>query len=115
MDLRKMNENVYEKKFIKLDKSQIDYIKSIYNNWQSSKGYKDIPEFCKSVSLDEIKKKNYSLIPSKYIEFVNKNSKINYDKEMQKIQKDFIELVQEEEKSQKSLKEAFKNIGYAID
>ena len=115
MDLRKMNENVYEKKFIKLDKSQIDYIKSIYNNWQSSKDYKDIPEFCKSVSLDEIKKKNYSLIPSKYIEFVNKNSKINYDKEMQKIQKDFIELVQEEEKSQKSLKEAFKNIGYAID
>ena len=115
MDLRRMNENKYEKKFVKFDKNQIEYIKSIYNNWQSLKNYKDIPEFCKSVSFEEIKKKDYSLIPSKYIEFINKSSEINYDKEMKKIQKEFSELVKEEEKSQKQLKEAFKNIGYAID
>lgn len=33
---------------------------------------KDIPEFSKSVALQDFEKKDYSLIPSKYIEFVQK-------------------------------------------
>jgi type I restriction enzyme M protein len=64
--------------------------------------YKDIPEFCKSASFEEIEANDFSLVPSKYIEFVDKDSGIDFDTEMKRIQKDFKTLLQEEKESHKS-------------
>ena len=36
-------------------------IKSIYSLWQTGNGYEDVPELCKSATIDEIRKANYSL------------------------------------------------------
>ena len=86
--------------------------------WQSldyKNLYKNVPEFCYSASLEEIKQKNYSLIPSKYIEFVDKDLDINFETEMKRIQKEMTELIKEEKESQKELIDAFEGIGYEID
>jgi len=114
MDLRRWDENVYEKKYVQFTDDQIAQVKKIYNNWQTGKGYKNIPELCKSATLDEIKKKDYSLAPSKYIEFIDHDLEIDYKKEMKRIQTEMKLLLDEEKKSQKMLEKAFEGIGYGV-
>ncbi|RXZ28641.1 restriction endonuclease subunit M [Fusobacterium necrophorum] len=125
MDLRTWDKNIDEieidkgkkKKKVVLDSIQIEKIKEVYNNWQDADRdkYKDVPEFCKSASLEEIKNANYSLAPSKYIEFVDRDLEIDYEKEMARIQNEMKEVMKEEKESQKMLLEAFRGIGYEID
>jgi type I restriction enzyme M protein len=53
-------------------------------------------------------------VPSKYIEFVDADSGIDFDTEMKRIQQDFKTLIQEEKDSQKQLIDAFKTLGYEL-
>ena len=128
MDLRTWNGNIEEividrnkkkKKTILTDK-QITEIKRIYNGWQSEdrSQYKDVPELCKSVMLEGeggLKEKDYSLIPSKYIEFIDHDLEINYGEEMSRIQVEMQEVMKDGKKSQLMLEDAFRGIGYGID
>jgi type I restriction enzyme M protein len=116
MDLRRWGSE-YEKKYVELTTDDIKKVSINYHNWQQSDfktTYKDIPEFCKSASIEDIETNNFSLVPSKYIEFVDKDSGIDFDTEMKRIQKDFKTLLQEEKDSQKQLIHAFKVLGYEL-
>lgn len=127
MDLRTWNENI---EVIKIDKKkrkrkivftdeQIEEIKKIYRSWQEENGdYKDVPELCLSVSLEGeggIRDKDYSLAPSKYIEFIDHDLDIDYEKEMARIQREMREILKKEKQSQAMLEEAFRGIGYELD
>jgi len=117
MDLRRKGEQ-YEKKYIQLPDSLIQEIVSTYHKWQregSETLYKNVPEFCYSASISEIRSNGWSLIPSKYIEFIDGDSKIDYDKEMKRIQKKFKSILAEEKDSQEKLLKAFENLGYEIE
>ena len=116
MDLRRWGSE-YEKKYIELTKEDIKKVAQNYHNWQQidyKTTYKDIPEFCKSATFDEIKANDFSLVPSKYIEFIDRDSGIDFDTEMKRIQKDFKKLLQEEKESQEQLINAFKTLGYEL-
>ena len=114
MDLRELGVP-FEKKFIQFSDEDIERITSAYHNWQVKNGnYKDIPEFCYSAKTEEVRKKDYSLVPSKYIEFVNLDENIDYDIKMKTLQKEIGELLKEEEKSKKELLKVFKELGYEI-
>jgi len=125
MDLRRWDENIEEividkgkkKKKTVLTDEQIAKIKAVYNAWQSvdRAGYEDVAEFCKSATLEEVRNHNYSLAPSKYIEFIDHDLEINYKKEMAHIQKEMQEIMKDEKESQQMLEEAFSGIGYGID
>ena len=52
--------------------------------------------------------------PSKYIEFVDKDSGIDFDTEMKRIQADFKTLLKDEKNSQQQLINAFKVLGYEL-
>jgi type I restriction enzyme M protein len=77
--------------------------------------YKDIPEFCYSASFDEVAKKDFSLVPSKYIEFVNRDENIDFDEKMKSLQAEFAELLKAEAASKADLLSVFKELGYQID
>lgn len=120
MDLRQWTENAVKnenKKKVRLLTEQIEKASKIYHTWQSEgtdgKNY-EVPELYRSVQFEEIKEKNFALTPSKYIEFIDHDLDIDYEKEMARIQKEMKELLEEEKKSQKMLEEAFKGIGYGI-
>lgn len=116
MDLRRKGSE-FEKKYTQLTDVDIQQIANIYHNWQQKDWenlYQNIPEFCHSVKLDEIKKKNYSLIPSKFIPFIDLDKDIDFDKEMKVIQKQFDRLLNQENDSQQELVNAFKGLGYEI-
>lgn len=111
----KNGKNAKEKRVV-FDSIQINKIKNLYFNWQSENRnlYKDIPELCKSVDFKEIKTKNYNLETSEYIEFIDHDLDIDFQKEMKRIQEEMRKIISNEEKSQAMLIEAFGGIGYEI-
>lgn len=121
MDLRQWRDNTVKgenKKKVLLDEQQINRAAKIYHTWQSEgvDGAKyEQPELYRSVGLKEIKEKKYTLTPSKYIEFIDHDLDIDYEKEMSRIQSEMKELMKAEKKSQQMLEEAFRGIGYGIE
>ena len=112
MDLRRWGSE-YQKKFVELTEDDIEKVAENFHNWQQADWetmYKNVPEYCQSVHIETIEKNNFSLVPSKYIEFVDGDSGIDFDTEMKRIQGDFKELLQEEKQSQEQLINAFKTL-----
>ena len=125
MDLRSFNENIEEiqidkgkrKKKTVLTDTQIAFITDVFRKWRGVEPdlYHDVPEFCKSATIEDIRASDYSLAPSKYIEFIDHDLDIDYASEMVRIQEEMRRVVAAEKKSQRMLEEAFRGIGYEID
>lgn len=114
MDLRQMG-IPYEKKYTQFDQTIIDEISSTYHTWQEDKTlYNDKAEYCKSVTKEEVASKEYSLVPSKYIEFINQDENIDFDEKMKTLQCELKELFTKEEESKKELYKVFEELGYDI-
>ena len=138
MDLREVG-IPFEKKFTQFSDENIKLITKTFHNWQQiqpneaspspviarneaiqspdvSTGarYTDVPEFCYSASLQDLKNKDYSLVPSKYIEFINRDENIDFQDKMTALQTEISELLQAETKSKADLLTVFKELGYEI-
>lgn len=117
MDLRQIG-SPYEKKYIEMTEADRAKVVETYHNWQQKEyedTYKNIPEFCYSAGFDEVKEKGFTLVPSRYIEFVNRDENIDFDTKMKTLQAELKELLIEEEKSKADLLEVFKELGYEIE
>ena len=114
MDLRQWGEP-FEKKFVSFSEEDIKRIAGTYHAWQSVEGnYSNIAEFCYSASIEEVRAKNYSLVPSKYIEFINRDENIDFDQKMTELQARITELLQKEQSGRQQLLNVFKDLGYEI-
>ena len=67
------------------------------------------------MGIEEIEKNHWALTPSKYIQFIDHDLDIDYEKEMARIQAEMQEVMKQEKKSQQMLEEAFRGIGYGIE
>ncbi|RCU43057.1 DNA methyltransferase [Chryseobacterium lacus] len=116
MDLRQKGEP-FEKKFIQFGEEEITEIATHYHNWQQrdwQETYQDIPEYSYSASLEDIRKKDYSLVPSKYIEFVNRDESLDYAEQMQSLRTDLQDLFQQESQLKEEVSNVFKTLGYEL-
>lgn len=78
---------------------QIERAANIYHTWQSEgcDGIKyEAPELYRSVGIAEIETKGWTLTPSKYIEFIDHDLDIDYEKEMARIQAEMQEVMKAE-------------------
>ena len=108
----------FEKKYIELTQDDRDKVTSTFHAWQQAgkdETYKDIPEFCYSATKKEIVEKGYNLVPSRYIEFVNRDETVDFDTSMKNLQKELGDLFRQEEESKKDLLQVFKDLGYEIN
>lgn len=116
MDLRQMG-SPFEKKYTELTEDDIAKVTEVYHNWQQEgyqESYQDIPEFCYSASFDEVSEKGFTLVPSRYIEFINRDENIDFDTKMKTLQTELTQLLVAEEKSKADLLSVFKELGYEI-
>lgn len=116
LDLREIGAP-FEKKYIQFLPEHIEKVAGTYHTWQTKKhatDYEDIPEYCYSATLEEIRGKDYSLVPSKYIEFVNRDENIDFDEKMTALQSEFADLLKAEAQSKQDLLNVFKELGYEI-
>lgn len=117
MDLRQMG-SPYEKKYIELTEDDRAKVAETYHNWQLEgfeETYENVPEFCYSASYDEISEKGFTLVPSRYIEFINRDENIDFDTKMKQLQSELKDLLIQEEQSKADLLSVFKELGYEIE
>ena len=118
MDLRQWTENPVkgeQKKKVLLKTDQIERAAEIYHKWQSEGtdgATYAVLELYKSVHFDEIKKNNFSLVPSRYIEFVDRDQSIDYEKVMSDAAEKVSEILARQEVNRTALKNAFAALGY---
>lgn len=108
--------NMQKKKFV-LTTEQILKAADIYHKWQEEgcdgKNY-EAPELYKSVDFETIKANNYSLVPSRYIKFVDRDSNIDYDATLKETSCSVRGLLKAHEQNTAKIKAAFEGLGYGI-
>ena len=108
--------NMQKKKFA-LTSEQISKATEIYRKWQEEgtdgKNYAEA-ELYRSVDFETIKANNFSLVPSRYIEFVDRDTNIDYDATLKETSKSVSELLKAHESNTAKIKEAFEGLGYGI-
>jgi len=95
LDLREIGEP-YEKKFIQFTEQNRAKVANTLHTWQEPRAadeYQHVPEYCYSATIEEIRGKDYSLVPSKYIEFINRDENIDFDEKMAGLQAEFSNLL----------------------
>ena len=121
MDLRQWTENPVkgeQKKKVILKEDQIKRATEIYFKWQAEgtdgANYAE-PELYRSVRLDGtdgIEANNFSLVPSRYIEFVDRDSNIDYDKVLTETASVVSDLLKRQKENEDTLRNALKELGY---
>lgn len=113
MDLRTWGEP-FEKKYIKLSESDIKKAALRFHQWQRTDlgEYNDEAEFCKSVKVEELK--DCSLVPSRYIDFKERNERLGYEEKMNQIQVELSAIFSEETKSKQAVMDVLRELGYGI-
>src|SRR6218665_2342938 len=91
-------------------------ISAAYHSWRSKEykeTYKDIPGFCKSASIQEIRKSNYILTPGRYIDFkeIEENEQA-FEEKMQQLTTALKGQMQKAQTIDESIKINLKKIGY---
>ncbi len=116
MDLRQMG-HPYEKKYVEFTDEDRAVIVDCFMSWRQNDyqtPYEDIPEFCYSAKKNEIAEKDYSLVPSRYIEFKQEDDNVDYARKLGELQMELRELLAQEEKNRKDLLAVMKGLGYEI-
>ncbi|WP_343212780.1 N-6 DNA methylase [Flavonifractor sp. An4] len=104
--------------YVQLTEADKQKIASTLFAWQSPDWkslYHDVPEFCYSATMDEIRLNDYSLYPSDYIEFIDRDSDIDFAAEMEKLHFRLRESVKQQKQALSMLESAMEEIGYDIE
>ena len=120
VDLRRWNENTStiktdksKKTFVVFTDEQIAKIVKIYRDWQVSSSDKyEQPELFRAAKKAEIKKNNWSLVPSRYIEFIDRDMELDYAEALSSAAEKMRSLVAAQKENEVNLVEAFKVLGY---
>ncbi len=116
MDLRQMG-HPYEKKYLEFTEDDRAVIVDRFKSWRLDEyqiAYEDIPEFCYAAKKEEIIEKDYSLVPSRYIEFIQSGEDTNYDEKMSQLQSELKDLLVQEQQSKEELLKVMNDLGYTI-
>jgi type I restriction enzyme M protein len=104
-----------------LTDNDIATIADTYHKWRSSSGnpkwlpYQDIPGFCKSATIEDIRKNNYILTPGRYIDFKQAEEEGQaFEEKMQQLTATLKEQMQKAQELDEAIKENLKKIGYEI-
>ncbi|HQN17412.1 MAG TPA: SAM-dependent methyltransferase, partial [Bacteroidales bacterium] len=90
----------------------ISKVASTYHNWRTSTSidHQDIPGYCKSVTIDEIREKNYVLTPGRYIGLPDEEDDFNFPERFNSLKAEFEKQISEESVLNKTIMENLKKI-----
>ena len=118
IDLRQWTENPVkneQKKKVELKADQIKRAAEIYFKWQSEgtdgANYAE-PELYRSVGIDELQSNGFSLVPSRYIEFVDRDTIIDYHQVLTETATTVSDLLKRQQQNDETLRNALKQLGY---
>jgi type I restriction enzyme M protein len=117
IDAREMG-TMISRKQKELTAQYIAKIADTYHSWRNKgyeTNYKDVPAFCKSASIEDIRKNNYILTPGRYIDFKEAEyDGVTFDAKMLTLTATLKEQMQKANELDGAIKENLKKIGYLI-
>ena len=117
IDARELGTMISRKQKELTDKD-IAQISDTYHNWRSKEWqqkYKDIPGFCKSANIQEIRKNNYILTPGRYIDFKEAiEDGVAFEEKMQQLTATLKEQMNKAKDLDETIKNNLSKIGYGF-
>jgi len=119
IDARKLG-NMIDRRHRELNENDIKNISNTYHLWRGEKlestdvEYQDIPGFCKSVDLEEIRKNNWILTPGRYVGSEEVDDDENFEEKMEKLTLELAKQMEEGHRLDDEIKKNLKSIGYQI-
>lgn len=101
-----------------LTEEDIARIADTYHAWRGQSGvkgkYKDVPGFCRSVTLEEIAEQNHILTPGRYVGAAAKEeqSRESFDEEMRRLTAEWREQAKQAAKLDQRIRASLEAIGY---
>lgn len=117
IDAREMGAMISRKQR-ELNDKDIAKIANTYHNWRGKEHeekYKDVPGFCKTANIQQIRKNNYVLTPGRYIDFkaVEEDDEA-FDEKMQRLTATLKQQMDRAQEMEIAIKENLKKIGYEL-
>ncbi len=121
IDLRRWNEHTStiktdksKKTFVVFTEEQIRQVCAIYHGWQTAAkgGEYDQPELYHAAGRNELKANNWSLTPSRYIRFVDRDLEMDYTSALKEATAAMEQLLSDQQTNETALINAFKALGY---
>ncbi|MGE5352276.1 MAG: type I restriction-modification system subunit M [Acidobacteriota bacterium] len=115
IDARKLGTMV-DRKHRELTADDVQQIASTYHKWRNKDGsYADIPGFCRSASIEEVRNNNYILTPGRYVgtEEVEEDDEL-FDEKMQKLTGALAKQFEEARKLEEEIRDSLGLIGIEI-
>lgn len=115
IDTRNMGQMI-DRRHKELTDEEVLKIASTYHAWRGESGkYEDVKGFCKSASLDEVRKHGHILTPGRYvgIEDIEEDDE-EFEEKMQRLTSELSEQIKQGEKLDEEIKKNLKGIGYEL-
>lgn len=111
IDARKLGKRLSKTQTI-LEDNEISKISSTFNSWSSGK-FQDEDGFCKSVNIEQIRSKHYSLVPSVYIDNALEidDEILEFEEELEKLNQIIEKQFNVYEKTSQGIRAHLKNLG----
>ncbi|KYC52850.1 MAG: N-6 DNA Methylase [Candidatus Methanofastidiosum methylothiophilum] len=113
IDARNMGE-MMDRRHRELTKEDIHKIASTYHAWRGEGGeYKDIAGFCKSATLEEIRKNNHILAPGRYVSKEEEEEDSEpFDEKMERLTKKLSEQFARSKELEEEIRKNLSGLGY---
>lgn len=115
IDARKMG-YMADRTHRELTDEDVQEIAQVYHSWRGEGGkYEDVRGFCKSVTVDDVKKHDYILTPGRYVGFAEEEEDPEeFEEKMQKLTKELSEQFRKSEELEAEIKANLKELGYEL-
>jgi len=98
-----------------LTDEDIRKIVDTYHSWKKDDGsYEDIPGFCKSATLDEVRELDYVLTPGRYVGLPEEEDDFDFEERVKKLTVELKEQMEESAKLDERIKENLAKVGIEI-
>jgi len=116
IDARKMGVMV-DRRHRELTDEEIKKIADTYHTWrgENNKKYQDISGFCKSATIEEVKKHDYILTPGRYVGFEEQEEDEEvFEEKMKKLTSELAKQMKESKKLDEEIKKNLERIGWRV-
>jgi len=98
-----------------LTDDDIRKIADTYHSWKKDVGsYEDIPGFCKSATLDEVRELDYVLTPGRYVGLPEEDDDFDFEERVRKLTAELKEYMEESAKLDERIKENLTKVGIEL-